>query len=287
MAVVFQHDRFADILIGNKRMVYYANRTTAFDTSDEQISSLWDTVRSDITSVESDHKITVGNVLVVTWIDSARAPTLPQSLIRKTSFLETTQVWLDGKACQASLLTAMKKQRSLASASSHREKFLYLCERSLPWLNACLACTVLLFVGGIWWCSHQSDILAQEANGLQRRVTALRSRPTVAQAPYEDVFPFVKDLERYRRMPSFKTVVNDLSGALSQPMSVEVLKIDYGQNDLTIEVFGRAAASFDQAHKGYLRFLGLLQKNGYTVVESNFDTKIEASSFLTRLSKKI
>jgi hypothetical protein len=287
MAVVFQHDRFADILIGNKHSVYYANRVSAFDTSDEQISNLWETVKGDIASAESDYKITVGDIVVVDWIDSARAPTLPQTLIKKTSFLESRQVWLNGKACQASLLTALTRQGSLESASSNREKFLYLCERSLPWLNASLALTLLICVGGYWWCNQQSDVLAYEADGLHRRINTVRSETSAPHTSYEDVLPFVKDLERYHRMPSFKTVVNDLSGALSKTMSVEVLKVDYGENDLTIEIFGRATTTFDQAHKGYLRFLGLLQKNGYTIVESNFDTKIEASSFLTRLNKKI
>ena len=38
VAVVFQHNRFADLVIGTSKKVYYANRCVAFDTSDEQIS---------------------------------------------------------------------------------------------------------------------------------------------------------------------------------------------------------------------------------------------------------
>ena len=48
VAVVFQHGRFADLIIGRRKRVFYANRCMTLDHSGEQISSLWEMVRSDI-----------------------------------------------------------------------------------------------------------------------------------------------------------------------------------------------------------------------------------------------
>ena len=287
VAVVFQHGRFADILIGTKQTVYYANRCAAFDDTKEQISALWETVQSDITSVELENKIEIEDILLVDWVDSKQEPELPDALKDRFSFIEKKPMVFNGKTYRASFFTAIQMQSSFNSASSAPEKFLFFSQLSLPWLNAILVLAVLLCSGGYWWFSHQTAAMAMETDALQRRAQALRAQTASPQAPYKEVLSFVRNLERYRQTPSLKAVLNDLSGALSNMMSVEILKIDYGEDKVTIEVFGRTQATFDQAHKGYLRFLGLLQQNGYAVVESTFDTKIENSTFLTRLTRNI
>ena len=53
VAVVFQHGRFADLIIGDKKQMYYSNRCVAFDMSDEQTAVLWDAIRTDIQTVQT------------------------------------------------------------------------------------------------------------------------------------------------------------------------------------------------------------------------------------------
>ncbi|MGD2151526.1 MAG: hypothetical protein PVF99_13025, partial [Desulfobacterales bacterium] len=62
VAVVFQHGRFADLIIGNKKQVYYSNRCVAFDISPEQIATLWDAVRADIQTAQTENGIKINKV---------------------------------------------------------------------------------------------------------------------------------------------------------------------------------------------------------------------------------
>jgi hypothetical protein len=146
---------------------------------------------------------------------------------------------------------------------------------------------LLICAGGFFWFHHRADDLGNQLNMVQTEIRDLRKKTSQLTVSYKDVFSFVSDLERCRSVPAFKTIVNHISDALSQPMSLEILKADYVDNKVEIEVFGRAKTSFDQAYKGYQKFVTFLKQNGYTVSESNFDTELEESTFLAKLTKKI
>ncbi len=76
-AIIFQHNRFADLIVGTKNKIYFANRCVSFDTSEEQIGSLWQTLQSDIDTVEVENKIHVGKIITLSWIDSKILPEWP------------------------------------------------------------------------------------------------------------------------------------------------------------------------------------------------------------------
>jgi hypothetical protein len=287
IAVVFQHDRFADIVIGTKDRVYYANRCVAFDKSEEQILSLWDMVKTDIESVEVDNKIEVDRVVLLNWIDSSHILERAKDIGKEPLPIGEERITIDGQVHHSSFLRALKMQSGFWSASSVYEKFLYYCQRLLPSLNAAMIVALLICAGGFFWFHHRADDLGNQLNMVQTEIRDLRKKTSQLTVSYKDVFSFVSDLERCRSVPAFKTIVNHISDALSQPMSLEILKADYGDNKVEIEVFGRAKTSFDQAYKGYQKFVTFLKQNGYTVSESNFDTELEESTFLAKLTKKI
>ena len=70
VAVIFQHGRSADLLVGSHKRVYYSNRNVAFDTSPEQIAVLWGTILHDMKGVEEDNKIEIDKIVLLSWIDS-------------------------------------------------------------------------------------------------------------------------------------------------------------------------------------------------------------------------
>ena len=74
VAVVFQHNRFADIVVGTKNQILYVNRCVAFDTSEEQLIRLWDTVKAELLSIRKEHRLDLKNVTVIDWIDSIDLP---------------------------------------------------------------------------------------------------------------------------------------------------------------------------------------------------------------------
>ncbi len=80
VAVIFQHNRFADLIIGTKKRVYYANRCVAFDESEDQIFALWDTVGKDIKAAEAENRIKVTRVFRLSWLKSKIEPEWPEEM---------------------------------------------------------------------------------------------------------------------------------------------------------------------------------------------------------------
>ncbi len=287
VALVFQHGQFADLIIGTKKKVYYANRSMAFDTSEEQISSLWDMIVSDITTAEDEHRIRVDTVFLLNWIDSVPESQWPGDTKKEIQYVEQDKVFVNGQELSISFPKALRRQSACRSFSPPLEKVSYYSQRFLPWLNAVFFVTICLCVGGYFWCEKGVERLGEKLASTQQRISELYYQEPVQEISYKDVFSFLKEIDYCRKAPSYKSIVNDISGALPRCVSIEVFKADYTDHEVKIEIFGKAQTSFDDAYKGYQRFTRELKRKGYLLTESKFDTKIRQSEFLSRFTKRI
>ncbi len=286
-AVVFQHSRFADLLIGTNKAVIYANRCLAFDTSEEQISAVWDMVKTDITAAEEEHRIKVDRVLLLTWIDSGTGPEWSDDSEREILSMEEEKLSCNGEDYSVSFLKALRMNSGFRALSPPVEKVFYCSRRSLPCLNVIFLAAILLCVVGYLSYGQKADQLGRQLVAAQERIAGMQHEAPVQEIPYKETLSFVKDLAHYRKAPSYKRVVSDISEALPKGASVEVLKVDYAEDEVNIELFGKTQDSFDLTYKGYQRFIDVLTQRGYAVAESRLDTEIRKSEFLARFSKKI
>lgn len=287
VAVVFQHGRFADLIIGTGKRILYANRCVAFDTSNEQISALWNVVNADIATVETENRIKVDQVLLLNWINSGPEPDWLHDKGRECFLMDREDVSFNGEDYSVSFLKVLRMQQGFKAVSPGLEKACYYSRRCLPYLNTIFFLATLLCVGAYFWCSQKNDALAQQLHAREAQIARLKHNAPAQEIDYKQTISFVRDLSRYGKAPSYKSVVNDISEALPNSMSLQVLKVDYPGDEVKIEVFGRAKASFGSAYRGYQGFLDGLKAKGYTVAESKFDTEIRQSEFLTRLTKEI
>jgi hypothetical protein len=289
VAIVFQHSRFADLIIGTKRRVYYANRCVAFDTSEEQISTLWDMVKTDIKTIESENRIKIERVLFLNWIDSGVEPEWDEDMENKFYSFEEEAISFNEKEYHLSFLRALRMLSGVKGISSRTEKTLYYTRTWAPYLNALFFLAALLLLGGYFWYNQRVDLLQKELIALEGKKTAIqmRAEQEIPQIEYKETFSFVKDLAFYQRAPSYKQVINDISGALSSDMRVDVLKLDYSKDEMIVEIFGRVMAPFGMAYKGYQIFVKILTQKGYIVKESRFNTEISSSEFLLKFSMSI
>jgi hypothetical protein len=287
VALVFQHSRFADLLIGTNKTILYANRCVAFDTSEEQISALWDTVRRDITMLESENRIKVDRVLLLKWIDSSAEPEWSEASQREILSIEEEKLSCNGQDRAVSFLKAVRMNSGYRALSPPVEKVSYYSRRSLPCLNVIFFLAILLCVVGYLSYGQKADSLGQQLLAAERQIAGLQHETPVQEIPYKETLSFAKDLARYRQVPSYKRVVSDISEALAEGASVEVLKVDYTEDEVKIEIFGKIKDSFDLAYKGYQRFIDALTHKGYAVAESRLDTEIRESQFLARFTKEI
>ncbi|MGD8512431.1 MAG: hypothetical protein PVG85_00645 [Deltaproteobacteria bacterium] len=286
-AVVFQHGRFADLVIGTNRTVIYANRCMAFDTSEEQMSAVWDMVKTDITAAEEEHRIKVDRILLLTWIDSGTGPEWSDESEREVLSMEEENLSCNGEDYSVSFLKALRMNLGLRALSPPLEKVSYYSRRLLPCLNVIFFAAILLCVVGYLSYGQKADALGEQLLTAERRIAGMEHEAPVQEIPYKETLSFVKDLARYRKAPSYKRVVSDISEALPKGASVEVLKVDYAEEEVNIELFGKTNEPFGLTYKGYQRFIDALTQGGYEVAESRLDTEIRQSQFLARFTKKI
>jgi len=289
VAVIFQHNRFADLIVGTGKKVYYANRCVAFDTTEEQISNLWETVKTDIDAVERDNRIKVTKTYLLTWIDSGSLPEWSLDTQREIYSFENEAITFNSKVKNISFLTALETLSGKESISPPVEKALYYTRRFAGYLNLVFFIAALLLTGGYFYYNHRSDVKADEAKTVERKIDMIHFDipPGVKEEKLKNTLKFVKQLDSYKSSPSYKKVINDISGSISRNMKFNVVKLDYSGSELQLEVFGRIEAPFNMAHKGYRDFLASLKQRGYLVSESRFDTQIRNSEFVIKLKKRI
>ncbi|MBW1730359.1 MAG: hypothetical protein JRH08_01360 [Deltaproteobacteria bacterium] len=287
IAVIFQHGRSADLIIGTKKKIYFANRSMAFDETPEQIYALWDMVLSDIRSTEAENRIKITKALFISWIDST-PPEWKGDLGFNLDSLAEETLELEGRSYRTSFFKVVRKLDVAASISGPSEKLAYYSRKAILPLNLILLLAVCLVFFGYMYFTRQANALNMSYQNLVSELVSVKQlQPKIGgHVPYEETLAFVKRLERASRVPSYKEFVNDLSDAFGEGMVVELLKVDYGQGGLLAEVHATVKAPFGQAHRGYQRSLWILRKKGYCIEDSSFSTNIQASHFLLKLTKR-
>jgi hypothetical protein len=284
-AVVFQHGRFADILLGDRKRIFYANRRIAFDETPEQLSSLWQMVLSEIESAEKEHHISVEKIVLVTWINSQVEATWPPGIEEKVHYLGEESIYLEGREKKISFLKALADTPASFSVSRSREKICYSCSKLLPLLNIALIVIAICCFAGRLWYGNKNRTLEKVMKAKERALADLSQEQQLTSVPYEGVLGFVRDLSQYRDIPNFKTIVNDVSESLFEGSSLHVLKADYNKGNLKLEVLGEVTVPFDKAFRGYQRFCRTMSQKGYTLISRNFNTSINQSQFVVTLER--
>ena len=287
--VIFQHNRFADLIIGTGKKVYYTNRFVAFDESEEQIASLWETIRNNIQEVETDNRIQLDQIILLNWIDSGVPPEWPENTECRVRALENEEIHCNGDIHHISFLKAIDRQSAAGAVSSLMDKARYYAGRLTAYGMAVFLAVSLLLVAGNFWYRQQSDFLQKELQTLETKIAGIQinSPNTISLEELDSSLAFLKELSFYRRAPAYKTVMNDIADGFADDMVLETLKMDYTPDEILVEAFGRIRAPFKNAYKGYQRCLRILTGKGYFVTANHFDTEIRDSQFLIKFRKKL
>jgi len=290
VAVVFQHGRFADLIIGNKKQIYYSNRCVAFDMGDEQIEVLWDAIRTDIQTAQTENGMKVNKVYQINWIDSGDCPEWTENEEYESYHLEEESLSFNNETHQNSFSMALKSRAGNGGISPGLEKIYHYTQKWTASLNILLFVFLLAVSGGFLLCQNKTDMLKKELKQLNHQATVLQTETSLSTIPlktYKDTVGFIKGLVYNKDAPSYLFVMSDVTNSLSQDMETEILKIDYTSNAMTLEIFGKIRTAFNTAHKGYQQFVSFMKSKGYTVVENRFDTDINDSKFLVKFTKRI
>jgi hypothetical protein len=288
-ALLFQHGRFVDLILGTRRRVYLANRYVAYDTSAEQVNALWERIDSELKDAATEHRITVEQAYLLNWVDADEAPAwAPESGVI-LSKLEQETLFLDGETHRLSLFKQVGRLPLGACISPPMEKFYLGANRLAPPLNlAALFLAVLLAAFGLHYHRKHlaiGDAIRQTQQSLARTLAAQPPPPVLKN--YEAILTFAHDLDQNQRTPGFGLLLSDLSRAVGRGMLLVDVDARYEAEQLTVALTGRIEAPFQEAHDSYQRFLNLLQSRRYTVEVDQFDTQIRHSQFRVRLVRSL
>jgi hypothetical protein len=290
VAVIFQHGRFADVIVGNKKHIYYSNRCVAFDRSKEQIAVLWDTVRTDIQTAQTENGMKVKTVFQLNWIDSGESPEWTENGECEWRHFEEEPISFYDDTHSISFSKAIKSRSGNGGVSPGIEKLYYHTQKWTASLNIFLLILLLAMTSGYFACRSKTGSIERECNRLDRQIAGLQAERSLSVIPaetFQDTVGFIEDLAYCKNSPSYLDVMSDVTDGLSSDMETEILKIDYSPNAMTLEIFGRIQATFDSAHKGYQQFISIMKSKGYAVMENRFDTNVRDSKFLVKFTKGI
>ncbi len=289
VAVVLRHDRFAEVLVGSRDQVYFANRCVAFDTEKEQIEALWNSVLTDIESVENEHRISVDQIICHNWLSADEPTHWPEQWQRRVEMAERTDFQVAEQCLALSWPHELQKQSAVSSVSAFKDKLLYYSKCSLPAVNLFLI--LLLFVmliGGLGYRLSTSRLqrrMDQVQQQMDKIKLALPSQDLAAD--FEAILKFIEELDRIKAAPSYQQIVDDLTYKPFNTLALSRLKVDYASDQVRLELSGEIIAPFDRAHGGYQSFVNQLTVLGYRIEESRFETQISKSQVMLKLSRPV
>lgn len=288
VAVVFQHGRFADVLIGTRRKIWHANRVVAFDESKEQIDSLWESLRTDIETVGNDHHQPVGKVYVVSWVDSGPLPDWSSDGDPELIPLSEQAVVMGDDEITASLPRIIHQIPASNAVASLKDRLFYGARRMIPVLNTVLLlCALVSGAFGLWYNVLSAGYQEEISAGMERVRTIQASISKYAQpADYQGTLAFVEELWTCHKLPTYHRILSDVGNGIDGTLRVENIKADYSDNSVVIKAFGTADAPFEVSYKAFQKLRKRLSQRGYNLIEERFDTRINTSQFVLHFTKE-
>ncbi|MFH2091360.1 MAG: hypothetical protein ABIJ31_03265 [Pseudomonadota bacterium] len=281
MAVVFRHDRFADLVIGNSNHFYFATRCVGFDTSDEQIASLWETISREISTAAQDNAIRINRLISLNWINSnEQIPSLYPLEIEQLCFNEEPIVH-EQNTHSVSFTSALRLFPSMEGIAPQNGKLLHYANKLSPVVMAFFIITIAIHVWGTISFQSKAKNLESTIVSLENRIYRLKTQiiPPPDHTEYMIDLKFVDTLFHTRHLPSYKDVINDICLGIYPSTTVEQLDIEYASKQINIKMSGRIPADFDTAYKNYQHLLSSLEKSGYAIDSNQFNTRIDSSRF--------
>lgn len=281
VAIVFRHGRFADLVIGKRNCYYFANRCVSFDNSQEQISSLWDTVMREISIAMQNHSIQIGRLISLNWIDGLDdAPELSNLDIEHLKFNETNIIY-ENQPHQISFPSALDLFPPVEGIAPQNGKLLFHLNKISPVI---VVFFIIAIIANTWLAASFNSSAKKMAANIQsydRRISILKNKiPAMpAKEDYMEALQFTDSLFHNRLLPSYKDIINNISAGTGAATTIVQLKIDYSQNAVKAELFGDIQAEFNSAYKEYQNLMASLRKDGYLIENNRFITRINSSVF--------
>lgn len=289
IAVIFRHNRFADLVIGKKNQFYLATQCMAFDTSEAQTDVLWETVLREISTQARTSSVSIKKMIVLNWIDTKEEIPLMETPGIERYIFNPEPIAFDNTLHLISFPRALSLFLPMEGISPKNGKLFFYCEKFVPYIMGFFITAIILMLFGAYFYSSKTGPLTENVTALEQRLNQINNVAMTQprESDYLETLKFVDTLFHSRNLPSCKDVINDISMGVSSSILVEEISIDYPGRNLRIRLTGRIEADFDRAYKDYQVLVSHLLKNGYNLDGNTFNTRIDSSRFELSLSRGI
>jgi len=296
-AVLFEHDRHVDYVIGRGGKVVAASRVSTYSTAPEAKAGLEETLLAEIRNMEQSEGTPVEQVVYINWVldkpDEAKTPWLDplvKTLGASLKMLKESSCALSVNERLTTSLPAAVRLLSVAQAvSPSPERNQYVAQRWAPAAAVVAAALVLGAFGVGTYYQAKASTLSRDAHQFQQAAgLADLSAKGVKTPDYSKTLKLATTLDHLRSAPSFEAMLSDLSAARGTNMRLSHVHIGYGKDDAaTIEVSGIVFNTFPQAKEDHLAFLARLRNKGYEVVKSTYSTDVQQLNFSVTLKRSL
>lgn len=287
-AVVFRHDTFADLIIGTHKRIFFTSRCTGFDSSQEQVSALWDMVARDISFVEEEHQVELDKVICINWVDTYSDEKVENQYLSYEPYKEELMNY-ENQPVPVSFPRVLKQISARKGVTKTPSLFLYYTRKMYP-----IAATLLLAAAiGLFSGYLNFDKKANALNITQKQITSriqtlnrqISLKPL--SKDFHDTYDFVNTLYYNKKAPSFKGVIHDIEQGLFPAAVLQNLTITYSDDQVNAEAYGTIDLGFENAYQGYQVLVKNLANKGYTIKTNDFNTQIDRNEFRLIFSRSI
>ena len=289
MAVIFRHDRYAEVLVGAKNAAYLADRCVAFDTEPEQIQALWETAAGVIETAEIENRFQVDQIICFNWIDAQEDPPWPEQWQGRVRMADSADYVIASQPCKASWPGVAAQLSARRSVSPLKEKAAFYARQWSPIINITLFAAALLLAAAWLTEKHLTRNTLAQIQTVKQDIRRIEKTPTVVidVARLQDQISFLQQINNWRLTPSGQQLIDDLTLAAFRDMRLERLKIAFSPRQVQMDLYGSIDAPFDSAHSGYQRFLRGLEQAGYRLLAHRFETRIDTSRVTLTLQRVV
>jgi len=288
VAIIFQHNRFVDLVIGTRGKIYHANRSTI---PEQQSTSMWNMVFAEIASAESENSIAVNKYYLLSWIDSTPLPEFPEDIQQKFSVLEEEPIMHDDEIYHISFTRVLRslKPSGPCCISPPIEKISYYSQKCLPFLTLFLLICTLFLAGGYFFYGQRAKHLKIKTESLKNDISQVLSglKDTQTEVDFQAEMDFVSEISLAKRAASYKKVMKDISEALSEGMSLDLMNLGYKNSRVKASLSGKIKLPFDLARKEYQDCIKKLKEMKYEIKDNDFKVKLNNYKFIIDFEKQI
>lgn len=306
VAVLFEHDRHVDILIGRAGQVLAASRVSSYGSGRAAKENLAESIASELRALVIGAKVTLNRILHFGWLlgegadETERAG--EQQRLREATWvgelgrtlqlpfetLPATVLKRSDDGFIVSAVPSLLRELTVSQASLPVvDRLQYQAQRLLPTVLAiAFGLTVLLFLTGVWF-NTRAGLLDAEANRIERELTVATAKPEPVDPALGKMVTFVDGLARLREAPSWRELLKELHDAAEGRRivfdQVTIEQDDAARIQLTLK--GRVQELFDVASADFEAMAGRLRERGYGILSRELSTDVTELRFNLKLER--